>query len=280
MSAPLKIFIIYAREDKGYKDDLLKSLKILQNQGLVEPWHDSDIKPGDEWDKEIKAHLRAADIILPIISFDFFDSDYIHRVEIVEAFERYDRGEALIIPIIADSCPWTDYPRLKDFQTLPTDGRPIDDWLDRKKAMSSIYEGVKKIILAKKKKEELQEKEKERKREEARRYFSLENATKDSYQKIEYYTDAIALNPEYVSAFYSRGLIRYNLEQYEEAIKDYNRCIRLDPDYALAYNNRGAAKEKLGHLESARKDYKKAIDIDPDSETAMGNLQRLESKMK
>ena len=112
MSALLKIFIIYAWEDKVYKDDLLKSLKLLQNQGLIEPWHDSDIKPGDEWDKEIKDHLRVADIILPIISFDFFNSDYIHRVEIVEAFERHGRAEVVIIPIIADSCHWWDFPRL------------------------------------------------------------------------------------------------------------------------------------------------------------------------
>lgn len=276
MSAALKIFIIYAREDKSYKDDLLKSLKLLQTQGLIEPWHDSDIKPGDEWDKEIKAHLRAADIILPIISFDFFDSDYIHRVEIVEAFERYDRGEALIIPIIADSCPWTDYPRLKDFQALPAEGRPIDDWLDRKKAMSSIYEGMKEIIAKKRREEERIE----RNKEEARRHFYLGLEAKDMNLKIEHYTDAVKIYPKYSSAFHSRGLVKYNLGHYEEAIKDFDKAIQLDSEYADAYNNRGAAKEKLKLFDSARRDYQKAIKINPEYEVAKTNLQRLEEKMK
>lgn len=153
MSAPLKIFIIYAREDRGYKDDLLKSLKLLQTQGLIEPWHDSDIKPGDEWDKEIKAQLRVADIILPIISFEFFYSDYIYRVEIAEAFERYDQGEVLIIPIIAKKCPWEDHPRLYQLQALPIGGRPITSWPTKAHAMDSIYRGIKEVIIEKKQKE-------------------------------------------------------------------------------------------------------------------------------
>ncbi len=78
---PLKVFIIYAHEDRAYKDDLLKSLKLLQKKGLVATWHDRDLLAGDEWEKVIRGHLQSAHLILPIISIDFFNSDYIEQVE-------------------------------------------------------------------------------------------------------------------------------------------------------------------------------------------------------
>jgi len=272
MSAPLKIFIIYAREDRGYKDDLLKSLKLLQTQGLIEPWHDGDIKPGDEWDKEIKARLRAADIILPIISFDFFDSDYIHRVEIVEAFERYDRGEALIIPVIADSCPWMDCPRLKDFQALPMEGRPIDDWPDRKKAMSSIYEGINRIIIEKKNKEEAQ-----RRRQAAIPFLVLGMNATDYSEKILHLSKAIEVDPEYIELYHTLAFLKDQLGQYDEAIKDYDRAILINPEDALAYSKRGWMKYQLGQYDEAIKDFDQAILIDP--EDAVTYFNRSVSKV-
>ncbi|HRI61363.1 MAG TPA: TIR domain-containing protein [Saprospiraceae bacterium] len=280
MSMPLKIFIIYAREDKAYKDDLLKSLKLLQTQGLIEPWHDSDIKPGDEWDKEIKARLRAADIILPIISFDFFNSDYIHRVEIVEAFERYDRGEALIIPIIADSCPWTDYPRLKDFQALPAEGRAIDDWPDRKKAMSSIYEGVKRIIEEKRRiqKEEEKKKEAHRKKEEEDS-LKIKQEEKKRLEEERIRREAAEERSKSAKGWCMNGIACSAFGKYGQAKYKFNQAIMLDPKLASAYYYRGIANEKLGYYSEARWDYQKTLSIDPNYEDAKNNLKNLEEKM-
>ena len=122
--APLKTFIIYAHEDRGFKEDLFKRLKLLRSQGLIAPWHDRDLVAGDDWDKVIRGHLAIADIILPIISIDFFNSDYIEQVEIVEAFERYEHGKAHILPIIARQCRWEDDPRIAKLQALPENGTP------------------------------------------------------------------------------------------------------------------------------------------------------------
>lgn len=139
----LKVFIIYAHEDRLYKDDLLKSLKLLQKNGLVAAWHDRDLMAGDDWDKVIRGHLTSAHIILPIISIAFFNSDYIDQVEIVEAFLRYDSGEAHILPIIARQCKWMDDPRISKLQALPENGRPIAKWESRDDAFDSVYDGIK-----------------------------------------------------------------------------------------------------------------------------------------
>ena len=144
---PLKVFIIYAHEDRAYKDDLLKSLKLLQKKGLVATWHDRDLLAGDEWEKVIRGHLQSAHLILPIISIDFFNSDYIEQVEIVEAFQRYEKGEAHILPIIARQCKWMDDPHISQLQALPEDGRPIARWDSRDDAFESVYDGIKAKII-------------------------------------------------------------------------------------------------------------------------------------
>ncbi|MBV6440591.1 MAG: hypothetical protein EPGJADBJ_02263 [Saprospiraceae bacterium] len=100
MSAPLKIFIIYAREDESFKNSLLTAFIPLHRAGKVEVFHDALIKPGDRWEDVILENLRTAHIILPLVSNDFFASEFIHEVEFKKAVDRYNKGETTIIPII------------------------------------------------------------------------------------------------------------------------------------------------------------------------------------
>ena len=89
---------------------------------------------------------------------------------------------------------------------------------------------------------------------------------------IEDYNQAIKLDPDYAIPYHNRGLARYNLKDYEEAISkrsaprcaDYNQAIRLKPDFPLAYKNRGNARLELEDYEGAMADYNQAIRLDPD----------------
>ena len=56
-------------------------LKILERQGLISPWHDQLIRPGDKWAGEINVNLEIADIILLLVSADFIASDYCYSKE-------------------------------------------------------------------------------------------------------------------------------------------------------------------------------------------------------
>ncbi|HRI60924.1 MAG TPA: SUMF1/EgtB/PvdO family nonheme iron enzyme [Saprospiraceae bacterium] len=146
MPAPLKIFIVYAREDSEYKEGLIRAFRLLKRQGLVEEWHDGNIKPGAKWEEEIGDNLRSADIILPLISYDFFGSDYIQNVEIEKAFERFESGEVKILPVIVRKCSWQDDDRLAQLQALPRDGKPISAWADRDDAYTDIIDSLKAFI--------------------------------------------------------------------------------------------------------------------------------------
>jgi hypothetical protein len=87
------------------------------------------------------------------------------------------------------------------------------------------------------------------------------------YQKaIEYYSEAIRLNPEYVVAYNNRGSAYYFLGQYERAIEDFDEAIRLNPEYVVAYINRGMAYYNLDQYLLAMVNYNEAIRLDSDGE--------------
>jgi tetratricopeptide (TPR) repeat protein len=90
--------------------------------------------------------------------------------------------------------------------------------------------------------------------------------TAGNYQgALAEYDRAIALNPNYISAYSNRGLLRsLRLNDQNGALADYNKAIALDPKYATAYNNRGLLRSlRLNDQNGALADYNKAIALDP-----------------
>jgi tetratricopeptide (TPR) repeat protein len=105
-------------------------------------------------------------------------------------------------------------------------------------------------------------------------YNSRGNAYADlgKYQRaIEDYNQAIRVKPDYAYAYINRGDAYYGLGQYRLAIEDCNKAIRLQPDHAVAYSNRGKAYAKLGQYKLAIKDFNEAIHLHPDDVNAYNN---------
>ena len=64
---------------------------------------------------------------------------------------------------------------------------------------------------------------------------------------------AIELNPNYGAAYFSRGLVRKQQQDYDAAISDFTRSIALKP-MAEAYLNRGATlRDRRVSKNSARR---------------------------
>jgi tetratricopeptide (TPR) repeat protein len=93
----------------------------------------------------------------------------------------------------------------------------------------------------------------------------------DPKKAIEYLSEAIRLDPNYVFAYNNRGIAYGNLNQFDRAIADYDQTIRLDPNSALAYGNRGNAYRALKQFDRAIADYDHAIRLDPNFIVAYGN---------
>lgn len=81
--------------------------------------------------------------------------------------------------------------------------------------------------------------------------------------KLSDLNTAIELNPNYVEAYLSRGIEKYDLEDYQGAISDYTKAIEIDKKNFDCYAYRGIAKTKLNDNNGALADYNKAIEINP-----------------
>ncbi len=92
--------------------------------------------------------------------------------------------------------------------------------------------------------------------------YTTKNITlRRANQAISDYTQAIAINPNDANAYYSRGISRRDLKDYQGAISDYSKAIEINPEDAFAYRNRGIAKELVGDLKGACADWNEASSL-------------------
>lgn len=100
--------------------------------------------------------------------------------------------------------------------------------------------------------------------------IAIESSAKEwSYAKmshaetIDFYSRAIALEPENTAHYHNRGDAYLALKQFDLAIGDYTRCIELEPDRLGPRNNRALAYLNSGQLRACINDCEKLIAQQP-----------------
>lgn len=86
---------------------------------------------------------------------------------------------------------------------------------------------------------------------------------KDYQGAISDFTQAIALNPDYVEAYYSRSLGHYRQRNTTQAIKDLTQAIDLNPQYTQAYVQRGFVQANSRNAPASLSDYRQALSLSP-----------------
>ena len=117
-----------ADKDKKLLEELEKHLKNLNRRGIIDTWHKSMIAAGKDIEIEIDRQLNEANIILPLISSDFIDSDDNWNIVAKSAMERHRSGKARVIPVllrpVEDSWKFA-FPNIK---ALPQNEKPVTSW--------------------------------------------------------------------------------------------------------------------------------------------------------
>lgn len=141
----MKIAISYSHKDHSFKKELLKHLSVLQQETNIEIWHDLEINPGKEWDETIKLKFYDANIILLLISADFFGSQYINDVELPIAIKNHNEGKTKVIPIFTRVCEVSE--EIKKLQGLPRDMQFIGSSQNRDELYFTISKEIRKEVI-------------------------------------------------------------------------------------------------------------------------------------
>jgi tetratricopeptide (TPR) repeat protein len=250
------VFYSYAQEDGVWKDELEKHLTLMQRNNLIAGWNKRDIQAGSDWREEVDEHLNAAQIILLLISPDFFASDYCYGVEMTRAMERHANGEARVIPILLRPVAIKDAP-FSHLKMLPSNNIPITStsWPNKDEAFLDVEQGIRTVV--------------ERFLARPKDYWLALGQNHNAAGRYELalaaFEHALYLDPRYARAYRSKGDVLYNLEHYQEALESYKIALRLDPNHARIHCNVGDIFRRAGRYEDALAAYEHALRLDPRS---------------
>jgi hypothetical protein len=158
MAREIKVFYIYAPEDEKLQKILRTHLAVLRSLGLLEVNKDRPL-PGDDAAENIADQFSRADIILPLLSAHFFNSDAC-MAQMARAVERRRTG-ACVIPVVLRDCLLRSH-LLKGLDCLPHnpaligEAKPITSWNDRNAAFLSVAKDLCKVIESIQSGEEIQ----------------------------------------------------------------------------------------------------------------------------
>ena len=141
----IRVFYSYSHRDESFREELETHLSLLKRQGVIEAWHDRKITAGQEWANAIDHNLKAAHVILLLVSADFLASDYCYDIEMKAALKRHDDGEACVVPIITRPVDWSGA-LFGKLQALPKDATAVTLWQNRDEAWRNVAQGIRRAV--------------------------------------------------------------------------------------------------------------------------------------
>ncbi len=120
-----RVFVSYSRRDAPWLERLQVHLKPLVENGLVDLWDDTRIKPGMKWREEIDSALRSARVAVLLVSADFLASDFIQRNELPPLLMKAASGGAQVLSVIVGPCLFLEHTELSKYQAVNDPAEPL-----------------------------------------------------------------------------------------------------------------------------------------------------------
>lgn len=144
----LKLYISWAKNSQDDKlvQQLKKHLSLLERQKAVSIW--GEIEAGLEVDKEEVRRIKESDIVMLLISVDFFnDKNCIEDLQ--QALERYEKedDQVFVIPVMLRTT-FLESTTLTKLKLLPSDKYPVvhKHWENTDEAFTRVVDEVMKVV--------------------------------------------------------------------------------------------------------------------------------------
>lgn len=100
---------------------------------------------------------------------------------------------------------------------------------------------------------------------EAYYYLGMSYIDDHTFDAIDAFKTALNLDPRYLNAFCSLGIVYNKLEMYREAVRTLKQALEIDPDHSKSLIHLGIAYASEKEYRAAVKVLERAIDSDPDA---------------
>ncbi len=94
-------------------------------------------------------------------------------------------------------------------------------------------------------------------------------ARKQLNKALEILNECIRIDPYFYDAYYTRGLVREQLAEFDGALTDYNIYVERMPDHTEALFSRATLRYKRGQYELAKADFIKLLSLPPGETTTV-----------
>lgn len=142
MANRTKLFISYSHEDIRWLEAVKEQLAVLEREGLLDLYDDTQLQAGEAWYKRLHAEMSEAKVGLLLVSARFLSSGFIRNEEVPRLFDLHATEGMSIYPLLVRPCPWRQVSWLSKLQLHPQDAKR------RPKAVSAYSGAARDQVLA------------------------------------------------------------------------------------------------------------------------------------
>ena len=141
----MNITTLYAAKDRDMRKALDRYLSQLSKNGETRLWNDEQVLPGEAADAVLRERLREADLVLLLVSQDFWASPTCYeQAQLALRLCRENPAKKLAVVLLRPSTI-EDTP-FKDHAHLPAQNVCISQYKDPEQGYWDTYQGIKTII--------------------------------------------------------------------------------------------------------------------------------------
>jgi hypothetical protein len=116
------IFVSYSHNDRAWLNKLRNFLTVLEQQGVIKFWDDSQIEPGVKWEDEIRKALDSSRAGLLLVSQEFLASKFITETELPKLLNNaVTAGKRIFWLQLSPSTVFDTHREITQFQSLLDD---------------------------------------------------------------------------------------------------------------------------------------------------------------
>src|SRR5581483_6031752 len=145
MTDPVRLIYSSAPADAAFRDQLSMHLLPLIQNGLLTEWSEHQVLPGPDMGQERQKAWQAADILLILLSADYFASAEFDKKSLQQAIERHHAKQLLMLPVIVRPCDWKST-LFASLPCFPRNQQPLSTWEHQDDAFHAIEQELRQII--------------------------------------------------------------------------------------------------------------------------------------